>query len=459
MKPNILTSGGTYFHFLEPERSAIDIETIAHALAHICRFTGHTATFYCVTPETRILTHDFRWVQAGSIVSGDMLWGFDEEAKGHRNLRKWRPSRATVHGLIERDLYEIQMEDGTEIRCSADHPFLASAKAAGNQQWITAKDLFEHITLDVNSRYRPAGAAPMRYLPKFLTPWSEDRSWQAGWLAGMFDGEGSITSEMSRNTSLTIAQNPGPLLMDIKQALSDRGHTYHENTNSHTPKGCVQLTLGGGLAEQLCLLGSIRPGRLLRTMQSRLDGREFKRTGDLVPIKKITAIGRGKVVAMETSSHTYLTEGFGSHNSVAQHSVLVSHLVPREYALEGLLHDAAEAYLGDVAAPLKMLLPDYKAIEATVEAAVLGRFGLPGKLPPEVKEADRLALAIEQRALMPMHDDVWECETHPDYARIKDKMVITPTHPVVARRLFVARFFELWRDPAKVAPTTDWSAA
>ena len=145
--------------------------------------------------------------------------------------------------------------------------------------------------------------------------------------------------------------------------------------------------------------------------------------------------------------------------SVAQHSVLVSHLVPREYALEGLLHDAAEAYLGDVAAPLKMLLPDYKAIEATVEAAVLGRFGLPGKLPPEVKEADRLALAIEQRALMPMHDDVWECETHPDYARIKDKMVITPTHPVVARRLFVARFFELWRDPAKVAPTTDWSAA
>ena len=145
--------------------------------------------------------------------------------------------------------------------------------------------------------------------------------------------------------------------------------------------------------------------------------------------------------------------------SVAQHSVLVSHLVPPEHALAGLLHDAAEAYLGDVAAPLKMLLPDYKAIEATVETAVLGRFGLPGKLPPEVKEADRLALAIEQRALMPMHDDVWECETHPDYNRIKGHMVITPTHPVVARRLFMARFFELWRDPARVVPTTDWSAA
>jgi hypothetical protein len=146
--------------------------------------------------------------------------------------------------------------------------------------------------------------------------------------------------------------------------------------------------------------------------------------------------------------------------SVAQHSVLVSCLVPPEHAMAGLLHDAAEAYLGDVAAPLKMLLPDYKAIEATVEAAVLGRFGLPATLPPNVKQADRLALAIAQRALMPPHGDVWECEMHPDYDRFKEQMEIFPAPPIVARKLFLARFWELLQAPhISRGYVTDWSAA
>jgi hypothetical protein len=107
-----------------------------------------------------------------------------------------------------------------------------------------------------------------------------------------------------------------------------------------------------------------------------------------------------------------------------------------------------------------MLLPDYKAIEATVEAAVLGRFGLPATLPQNVKQADRLALAIEQRALMPMHGDVWECELHPDYDRFKAQMEIFPAPPVVARKLFLARFWELLQAPhISRGYVTDWSAA
>jgi len=92
--------------------------------------------------------------------------------------------------------------------------------------------------------------------------------------------------------------------------------------------------------------------------------------------------------------------------SVAEHSVWCSLVVPSEFALAALLHDAAEAFIGDVSSPLKGLLPDYKRIEARVEAAVLGRFGLSRPLPFPVKLADLYMLKVEQAQVM-CNDDDW----------------------------------------------------
>lgn len=92
--------------------------------------------------------------------------------------------------------------------------------------------------------------------------------------------------------------------------------------------------------------------------------------------------------------------------SVAQHSVLVSHLVPKEYALRALLHDAAEAFIGDMTSPLKALIPDYHDIEYEIQGVIYQRFGLGWICPTEcIKHADLVALATERKYLMVSNDD------------------------------------------------------
>lgn len=125
--------------------------------------------------------------------------------------------------------------------------------------------------------------------------------------------------------------------------------------------------------------------------------------------------------------------------SVAQHSVLASFIVPPEDALAALFHDAAEAYIGDVARPLKQLLPDYRAIEARVQADVFAKLGLPAELPESVKRADLVMLATEQRDLMPAHDDEWSL-----IAGIEPlERRIDPWLPWIANAIFLKRYHQL----------------
>jgi 5'-deoxynucleotidase YfbR-like HD superfamily hydrolase len=96
------------------------------------------------------------------------------------------------------------------------------------------------------------------------------------------------------------------------------------------------------------------------------------------------------------------------HYSVLTHSLNVERLlIDRGYneltQLYGLLHDAAEAYVGDMSRPMKICCPSFQAIEDGVQAAVYKHFGLPEPTPEiaaAVKEADNYILALEARRLM-----------------------------------------------------------
>lgn len=105
--------------------------------------------------------------------------------------------------------------------------------------------------------------------------------------------------------------------------------------------------------------------------------------------------------------------------SVAQHCYLVADLVPAEHQLAALLHDAAEAYVGDLVRPLKHGMREfandhgdeclYDLTERRVWIAICQRFDLDPHLPDCVKHADLVALATEKRDLMPSHPEPWPC--------------------------------------------------
>jgi hypothetical protein len=81
--------------------------------------------------------------------------------------------------------------------------------------------------------------------------------------------------------------------------------------------------------------------------------------------------------------------------SVAEHSIYIAHNLPPHLQLEGLLHDASEAYLADLPRPVKAGLPDYAALEANVSAVIAQKFGLFVSTPTEIKAADRALLKHE----------------------------------------------------------------
>lgn len=91
--------------------------------------------------------------------------------------------------------------------------------------------------------------------------------------------------------------------------------------------------------------------------------------------------------------------------SVAQHSVLVCYLFAESeggmFSLEALMHDAAEAYLGDVIKPLKVILrKTYGILEYHFDMAIAQKYDLErgGFVTVPIKKYDRMAVELEHEA-------------------------------------------------------------
>lgn len=123
--------------------------------------------------------------------------------------------------------------------------------------------------------------------------------------------------------------------------------------------------------------------------------------------------------------------------SVAEHCVLVSRLVEPEHALWGLLHDATEAYVGDMIRPLKLHMPQYREAEDRVMVAIAQRFGISPQMPANVRDVDTRILLDERNALFDEPAGEWNVAGEPF------GIVIPAWSPRQAEAEYLTRFIEL----------------
>lgn len=131
--------------------------------------------------------------------------------------------------------------------------------------------------------------------------------------------------------------------------------------------------------------------------------------------------------------------------SVAEHSILMSLHAENMKLGDGdrrllrtfLLHDASEAYVGDLNRPLKQLLPEYQAVEDKVQVAIAKRFDLIYPYPKVVHEYDTRILMDEKEVLL--SPGSWDLGVAP--LGISDDIIAWG--PLPAERLFLARSAEL----------------
>ena len=263
---------------------------------------------FCYDPSMRVLTADFRWVPIGTVKPGQELVSVDEDIPGGRGCgRKMR--RAVVEGVREvyEDAFRIVMDNGVALIATGPHRHLCKRRGGTEAIW---REVSETRVGD-----------EIRYV---TTPWtSADPTYEDGWFGGLLDGEGSMRAKDTGGFEITVAQRPGAVLDRARRYLTDRGYCFHEEIDARkagetskfgdTP---VHKLVLHRMNQAFRLLGETRPERFVSDPW--WEGRDLpgKRSGDAwAKVVSIEPLGKRRMIDLQTSTKTFICEGFVSHNS------------------------------------------------------------------------------------------------------------------------------------------------
>ena len=129
--------------------------------------------------------------------------------------------------------------------------------------------------------------------------------------------------------------------------------------------------------------------------------------------------------------------------SVAEHSWHMSRMAPEGLEMAALLHDASEAYITDIASPIKQHLMDYVELEEMLMAKIAKRFHFEYPLNPIIKQLDTTMLSTEAHYLMISRGDNWDMWQERKRPPIQHNFRPIGMLPHIAKEVFLDRYYEL----------------
>jgi hypothetical protein len=264
---------------------------------------GVNMSHHCVAPETMVLMKDLTYKMAGDISVEDEVVAFDEYHADKNNERKFRSAKVEMATRLKEPCYKLTFEDGTEIICSAKHRWLVGCEKL---YWLETEKLIAKGDY-VDGR--------CSHVVKPLERWDTERGYEAGYLSASVDGEGNLNQRGKKHPSgnynscsIGFAQKDNKMLSAFLEYCDKLGFHF---SGKRDITGCNKLQLTTR-KDVVRFLGSMRPKRLLEKFDIDLLGRL---TGSKVALVKKEFLGERDVIALKTTTGTFIAEGFASHNS------------------------------------------------------------------------------------------------------------------------------------------------
>jgi len=274
----------------------------------------------CVTPDTKILTHDLRWVAAGDIETGDRLIGVAEDVTD-RYGRNLAIGEATVDGTREDQVYKLTFHDGRTVRCNGEHQWLVKKVGLKGTEWVSTEAIYREVV-------ERSGRPRHWHVMSFCKPWEHEQNWVSGYAAGLLDADGTLNMQQLR---VQFAQQDNTTMARMQALLGSRDFATSMTACKSeaalaltiSQKQVYNLSVQGGIGEQLRLLGTFRPPRLMEKFMTydlpkrRLEGSgSGNRAGSPARLIEIIPDGTDEIVLLGTSCGTYIAEGLVCHNTV-----------------------------------------------------------------------------------------------------------------------------------------------